>query len=305
MKSVISIFYFLTYFLALGINAQPDFVKMNDGTKLYYSISGKGKDTLIFLHGGPGQNSKGVAPDLLPLNKKYVLIVYDQRGCGLSEIGDTSKISSNTHAEDLESIRKHFGINKMILIGHSWGCMLAAIYTSQHPQHVRKLLLVSPGPPTRKQFNERFLSFIKKDSIGQSKVSKLRSELENSKDPLAICREINKINERFYFFDDKNLAKRKGDYCDIPEEAILKQALTARLTLSSLGDYNLVPIIKTIHQPTLIIEGFETPVPKSELWVWSESLPNDELVFIKKVGHGFPFVEQPKIFFNKVNRFLK
>ena len=305
MKKLLSTICLLVYFLPEKTHAQQSFIQMSDGTKLSYSISGKGKDTLLFLHGGPGQNSNGVAPDLAPLRKKHVLIVYDQRGSGLSEIGDTTRITASTHVEDLEEIRKFFRINQIVLVGHSWGCMLAVMYTSRFSVHVKKLLLLSPGPPTRKLFQQRFILFAKKDSVGQTRVAKLRAQLETAPDPLAICREINSINEKFYYFNPVNIARRKGSYCEVPAAAILKQATTARLTLKSLGDYDLLPLIKTIRQPAFIIEGLHTPVPMEELNTWSKALPNGKLLLIKKVGHAYPFVENPKVFFRAVEKFLK
>ena len=67
-----------TMIVSIGGIQQFVHVKTKDSTR----------PLLLFLHGGPGQNSNGVAPDLAPLHKKHVLIVYDQRGSGLSEIGD-------------------------------------------------------------------------------------------------------------------------------------------------------------------------------------------------------------------------
>ena len=296
---------FLLFILHQTLDAQTGFFPTNDGTQLYYSISGHGRDTLILLHGGPGQNSHGVAPDLMRLSKKHVFITYDQRGSGLSEIGDTTKMSATTHVQDLEDLRKFFHIEKMTLVGHSWGCMLAVLYTSKNPDHVASLLLLSPGPAIKKQFQQRFAAFLRIDSTNQARVAQLRSQLETSNDPLGVCREIAELNERLYFANPKKILKRKGDYCNIPAEAVSKQAITARLTLKSLSEWILVPILRSIRQPVLIIEGKQTPVPMEELNTWTAALPNDKLLLINKVGHAYPFVEQPRVFFRAVERFLK
>ena len=284
--------------------AATKFITTGDGVKLQYRIIGNAKDTLIFLHGGPGQNCLGVAPDLEPLSKDHVFIIYDQRGCGGSDLGDTSMITASQHVEDLETLRKFFSIEKLKLVGHSWGCMLAALYVNKYPTRVGKLLLLSPGPPTRKLFQERFASFAAKDSLNQPIVAKLRQQLETADDPVSICNQIREINERFYYFDPKNSLKKKGNYCAVSGEAIRKQAITARLTLRSLGDYDLIPLISKITQAALIIEGAQTPVPLKELETWVKSLPNGKLLLIQSSGHGYPFVEQPEIFYSAVEKFL-
>jgi len=278
---------------------------MQDSTRIYFRIFGEKGDTLIFLHGGPGQNMYGVGPDLVPLSKSYVLIMYDQRGCGNSEIGDTSILNAGRHVEDLEELRKHFSIKKMTIIGQSWGAMLAAMYTGKYANNVKRLLLLSPGPPTRKQFDERFAVFLKIDSAGQAKVAKLRSHLLTSENPLDICAEIHSTNEKLYFADHSLIKKKKGDYCMVSPKALRNQAITASLTLRSLGPYDLRPLLKQINQPVLILEGAKTPVPLGEFYTWKEELPNSRLLFFKKTGHGYPFVEEPAKFFRTAGKFLK
>jgi len=284
--------------------APTKFLTTPDGVKLQYRILGNAKDTLIFLHGGPGQNCLGVAPDLESLSKNHVFIIYDQRGCGGSDLGDTTLITASQHVQDLETIRDFFSIEKLNLVGHSWGCMLATLYVSKYPTRVGRLLFLSPGPPTRKLFQERFASFAARDSLNQPVVMKLRQQLETSDDPVSICNQIREINERFYYFDPKNSLKKKGNYCAVSGEAIRKQAITARLTLRSLGDYDLIPMISKITQPVLIIEGAQTPVPLKELETWNKTLANGKLLLIQSSGHGYPFVEQPQIFYPAVEKFL-
>lgn len=197
----------------------------------------------------------------MALTRFHVLILYDQRGCGFSEQGDTNKLTSSTHVKDLEELRKFFHIEQMTLIGHSWGCLLAALYSSEYPAHVKRLLLLSPAPPTRQLFQQRFASFAQKDSAAQAKLAQLRPQLDTSNNPLLICRQILNINEKFYYSNPKNIRRKKGDYCNIPEDAVRKQAITARRTLQSLGNYNFISLLETIGQPSLIIEGAKTPVP--------------------------------------------
>ena len=140
------------------------------------------------LHGGPGQNMYGIGPDLVPLGTKGVLLMYDQRGSGNSESG-ADTITAAKHVEDLENVREHFHIREMNIIGQSWGAMLAVLYSSSHPKHINRLLFISPGPPTKRLFDERFQAFFKKDSIGQARVWGLRSQL-NGPGALAACKEI-------------------------------------------------------------------------------------------------------------------
>src|SRR5687768_1442617 len=131
-----------TVFRSYAQKLREGFISMKDNTRIYFRAYGAKGDTLVFLHGGPGQNMYGVGPDLLPLAGSFVLIMYDQRGCGNSETGDTAILSADRHVEDLEEIRKYFSIKKMMLIGHSWGAMLAAMYTAKYTGSVTRLLFL-------------------------------------------------------------------------------------------------------------------------------------------------------------------
>ena len=305
MKKVLRNGVFLLFLLYESkLYSQSAFIRMSDSTKIYYSVQGKGRDTLVFLHGGPGQNSNGVGPDLSPLAKSHVLILYDQRGCGFSDQGDTNKLTPATNVEDLEELRQFFHINKLILVGHSWGCLLATLYTSKYPDHVKKLLLLSPAPPTRQLFQQRFTSFAKKDSVGQSRLAQLRLQLDTTHHPGFICRQIFDINDKFYYAHPKNIRRKRGDYCNFPDDVFRKQAITARRTLQSLGNYNVIPLLQKISQFSLIIEGAQTPVPVIEFYEWAKALPQAKLLFIKKVGHAYPMVERPKAFLGAVEKFL-
>jgi proline iminopeptidase len=67
--------------------AQTGYVTMSDSAKLYYRIMGRGADTIIAIHGGPGMDQESIAGDFTPLANKHTVIFYDQRGGGRSERG--------------------------------------------------------------------------------------------------------------------------------------------------------------------------------------------------------------------------
>ena len=119
------------------------YVVSSEAVRLYYEIRGTGPDTVVVLHGGPGLSSAYLAPDLDLLASDYTLIHYDQRGSGRSSVfTDTTRLRLADHLTDLEALRQHFGLERLVLLGHSWGAGLAALYTQRHPDRVAKLILV-------------------------------------------------------------------------------------------------------------------------------------------------------------------
>src|SRR5215203_7073017 len=102
------------------------YIHTADGVRLFYRIVGDGSEKLIVLHGGPANSMDSILPDLEPLAHDRTVIYYDQRGNGRSElIDDPDKLAISKHVEDLETVRRFFKLDKVTLLGNSWGGMLA------------------------------------------------------------------------------------------------------------------------------------------------------------------------------------
>lgn len=110
---------------------------------------------MIWLHGGPGYPAGmpgyGGAPGIPPLNaltqEGFDVYYYDQLGGGLStRLDNPSEYTVDRHVADLEAIRKEIGAEKVMLIGLSWGGVLAENYMLAHPGRVEKVVFESPGP---------------------------------------------------------------------------------------------------------------------------------------------------------------
>lgn len=108
--------------------------------KIWYKVTGTGKGTpLILLHGGPGFSSFYLKP-FEELGDDRIVIRYDQLGSGKSErISDTAKFNFAHFVGELDSLRAHLGVDKIHILGHSWGTMLGMEYYRAHPEHVASL----------------------------------------------------------------------------------------------------------------------------------------------------------------------
>jgi len=115
-----------------------------DGGKIWYRVVGSGTATpAILLHGGPGFGSYFMKP-LEQLSSDRPIVRYDQLGGGASDrLTDTTKMTIAHFVAELDSLRKHLGYDKVHLIGHSWGTILALEYYRAHPEHVASLTLAS------------------------------------------------------------------------------------------------------------------------------------------------------------------
>jgi proline iminopeptidase len=115
-----------------------------DGGRIWYRIVGDGTATpAILLHGGPGFGSYYMkALESLASDRKVVR--YDQLGAGASgPLTDTTKMTIAHFVDELESLRSHLGYDKVHLVGHSWGTILAVEYYRAHPEHVVSMTVAS------------------------------------------------------------------------------------------------------------------------------------------------------------------
>ncbi|WP_435868547.1 alpha/beta fold hydrolase [Bacillus mycoides] len=118
------------------------------GIKHWCKVAGAAHNTvpLIIVHGGPGGNHYVFERTLgMKLEEYLTVVYYEQRGCGRSEAPqDDNAYSINTLAEDLEELRKRLNINKVNLLGYSFGGQLCLEYALTYPEAVEKMVLQAP-----------------------------------------------------------------------------------------------------------------------------------------------------------------
>ncbi len=114
------------------------------GGRIWYKVSGHGSGTaVILLHGGPGYSSFYLKP-FEDLGDDRPVVRYDQLGGGKSSrTSDTTLFTIPHFVAELDSLRRTLGYDKVHLMGHSWGTILAVEYYLAHPEHVASMTLGS------------------------------------------------------------------------------------------------------------------------------------------------------------------
>src|SRR5205809_3925622 len=109
-----------------GVSVREGYVTTSDSARLFYRVLGRGGDTIIAIHGGAGVDLESIAGDFAPLTTRHTVIFYDQRGTGRSELpADTTRLGARQQVEDLDAVRQHFHIDRVTLVAHSYGPLLA------------------------------------------------------------------------------------------------------------------------------------------------------------------------------------
>jgi pimeloyl-ACP methyl ester carboxylesterase len=276
-----------------------------NGVSIHYRTIGAGRD-VVLIH-GLGANQGFWNPNLLlPLARKYRVILYDLRGHGYSDM-PASGYDSGTMAEDLYRLLDHLKIGRADVIGHSYGGSVALHTAVLHPERVNSLVLcdtrVRVFQPTQ----------CPKDwSSGEDLIQKLKSVgidipreepeaglwlLERlashpGRDTIEGLRKI--VN--YMPFGGWNGGRRSAE-----RWMELLHSTTARQDFMALAGLT-VEKIASLFLPTLLICGEKTFTLPS-LQGLKENLRRCRTVIVPEAGHFFP-VTHPETFVGMVTQFL-
>ncbi len=143
---------------------------ITNGQNLYIKTYGNEKNKpLIFIHGGPSGNAtlfEGTTAQNLA-DQGFYVIAYDRRGEGRS-VDPDAKFTYEEAFQDLNSIYKKYHLKKAVLLSHSFGGLVATLYTNKYPQNVSALVLAG-ALFSQQETYDHILNSIKKIHDGDSK----------------------------------------------------------------------------------------------------------------------------------------
>ena len=281
------------------------FIEGADGVRLFYRVAGSGAVTIVALHGGPGVGHEVLAPDLEPLAARHTVIFYDQRGGGRSGLPDTTLLGMDRFVEDLEAVRRHFGMERMTLLAHSFAPLIAASYARTYPERVERMIFLGGLGPRR----EDAIAFgqtraAQRDSAQTARWREIVQRFRSGTPAEAVeaCRESWKMMHDIVVA--QGWPRPRGTSCNAPAEAVLYgYRYTSQVLPRGLGAYDFTREMGGVRAPLLVITGDrdETPVPAHR--AWAAAVPNGRLLVIPGGGH-YPHVEDPEIFFPAVDVFV-
>jgi proline iminopeptidase len=116
--------------------------------------------TLFILHGSLS-DTRPYRNICESLSEKYFVVIWDQRGCGLSERITEEEFTLETALEEINAMKIIYTPNnKVTILGHSWGGALATFYTSNFPENIEQLLLIEPMPLKDKDMQKIYTSLV-------------------------------------------------------------------------------------------------------------------------------------------------
>jgi proline iminopeptidase len=277
---------FLMVLIIVNTYSQTEyFVTSKDQTKIHINEVGAG-EPIVILAGGPGMNAVYMNAVIDSLSLHFKCIVLNQRGTGKSLLQkvDSTALTMTNYVNDIEAIREHLELDKITIVGHSWGGMLAMEYASKRPENINNLVLLNPGGPTGNFFTyygDNIYMRLHEDDI---------KEIENLS---------NSGKSTFgaifpgYFFEREKALEVKGEI-DFKLWFGQPGGITGLTITNYISSQNhRVNNLKTYFGPVSILLGRQDPIGASTVFEIKDLLPQSEIYFVEKCGH-FPWLENEK-----------
>jgi proline iminopeptidase len=269
--------------------------------KLFVRIVGEGEPILI-VHGGPGLSHDYLFTGLVDLlSDNYQLIFYDQRASGRSTGSeDTLLLNMSQFIDDIESICSSLNLEKVNVMGHSFGGLMALYFAIKYTHRLDKLILVDSTPASW----DPCFPIIQRNIVNRytpqelEQVTILRKSLVESNDPENI-----KLFYKIYFrpfFYNPDLSNNLNLGID---HWVTHEPTTNRSIMRDLGQYNILKQLNQITVPTLIIHGASSVLPVECAGIIHSHLPDARMIILEDIGH-FPYIEAPDQFARIVKDFL-
>ena len=253
---------------------------------------------IIAVNGGPGLSHAYMMQNDLwqRVAAHRLVILYDQRGTGASKhLQPDAPQTMEAQIADLDAIRRTLALERVAVLGDSYGGMIAMAYAAAHPEHVARLILSDSAAPSWKSMVHLLPQvFPDREEQGEKEAKKLAA------DPEAVARAglVNHMRQMFYSTEMRDAyLTHMGDLGFEPAVGGAVQRATENLDLTAK--------LPGFHFPTLVITGrYDMNVAPLTAWRMAHAIPGAQLVFFEKSGH-LPAYEEPDRYLQTLESFLK
>ncbi|GAA4325049.1 alpha/beta hydrolase [Pontixanthobacter gangjinensis] len=267
--------------------------------RISYQTFGTGEPLLI-INGGPGMNSHGFAALAKILSESNKSIIYDQRGTGRSKLKEpgTSTLSLELMLDDIEALREHLDFEQWIILGHSFGGMLAYAYAAKYPHRVKAMIQSHSGGMDL-EITDSFDILSRLDQTERDSLTyySTRISLGDTSREMALKRA--RFLAAAYLYD-KSLAPR------IAERLTQGNNLINTILWNDLAriGFDVTEEMSRFSKPVLILTGKNEVAPVHIAEKAHATLPDSKLVVMPRCGH-YGWLERPDIYLREVKDFLK
>lgn len=289
------------------------------GNELYFEVSGPNREAplLLFLHGGPGS----VAHLLMfqatvgqQLERDFLVVYLHQRGVGKSSDVPDSEQTLSAHVADVKAVvdylKKEYDQDKIILVGHSWGGMLAGLFAAEHSADLEKLVLISTAMNMKSLLSDDYevvLNWAKEEGVSEAieQLAKLEPSFDTPQHYMTIldwAGRAGPIEQHLAAFNalmsrldveaeypDWNERQNRINFAMIPE----------MMTIDLDDEFSMLKV------PALFVSGADdTIITQKTMRRDYDRYGGEKEFIVLEHSHHLPFVDQPDELVRAMREFL-
>lgn len=276
------------------------------GTEIFFDVDGAQfvpegprmveRPVLFLLHGGPGGEHSSFKTQHGTLRDVAQLVYVDHRGSGRSTPADRSTYTLDENIDDLDALRDYLGLERIAVLGSSYGGMVAQGYAIRYPNRVSNLILVATAPSHRFMDDARRIVAARGTPEQVQVCERLWSGTFESLDQLveyyAIMAPLYSVKYDASKVDEANRRSlRNFDQLNIGFGGFLRT-------------YDFIPDLHRIACPTLVMAGAQDWIcPPNHSRIIAEKIPRAQLKIFPQSSHSISG-DEPEAYFNAVRGFL-
>jgi pimeloyl-ACP methyl ester carboxylesterase len=283
------------------VSVREGYITTKDNVRLFYRKVGTARKIVLI------PNGMYYFDDFKPLADSRTLVFYDVRNRGRSDsISDNSKLALGIQndVQDLETVRAHFGKERVDLLGHSYIGLMIGLYGMKYPDRVNRMVQISPAQPDARRQYSADLAYVDDVITGiMSKLAKLQTE-KRPEDPVESCKQFWSVLGPINVFNPANAEKIDWGRCELPNERNFMQYWSEHIS-PSIQKIHLSPQqLSALQSPVLVIHGNkDRSAPYGGARDWARFWPNARLLTVDNVAHA-PWIEAPNVVLPAIRAFL-
>jgi proline iminopeptidase len=315
MKRILFLFFTFCFFISANAQTFPDSEKDGkyytvNGAKLWVVSFGNG-DPMFIIPGGPG-SSHYPYREFDSLYKTTTLVYFDAFGRGKSDTAkDVKEYTLERDIDDLEGLRIAMHLDKINVLGHSYGGVVAQGYAVKYPQHLKHLILANT-----------FHSFVMWQENDDNSNHEIKENYPEVWDTLMILRNKGYISSDeicqdiygrvpygfLYAYNPENFRGRGGKPYPNPYNTKLYYQMVGKdgdfIVGSDIGNFDYRKKLKDLKMPILIYGGrYDRVAVPSMMVKFKEYCPQAQFMIFEHSGHN-PQVEEQQKDFEVIRDFL-
>jgi proline iminopeptidase len=277
-----------------------------DGADIYFDVDGMGlnaepdrmvqRPIVFLLHGGPGGDHSGFKTKVSELRDVAQLVYVDHRGSGRSRVDDPATCTLEQNVRDVDGLRAYLGLEKICVLGSSYGGMVAQGYAIEFPDHLDRLILSVTAPSYR--FMEESQALLEERGTAEQKrvCQWLWNASFESEEQL---QEYYRVMGPMYSVQFDSEKHEQGWRRGIRNYQQLNQGFGG-----FLRTFDYIEQLQSISCSTLVLAGFHDWIcPPSQSQLIAEKIPHAQLELFANSSHMISH-DEPERFLEVVRKFL-